>query len=229
MPILKKYILIVEDHPGAFNELAKVVSRISTAEILNAQTAEQALAKISQYHDQLELVSIDLGLPVEAGEMRSPASNGIDLLRKLLKERPTLNLAVNTGQDLTLLSGLKSSILEHKGGFIFLHKSASPDLMMQKLQVVLSGNLDYRIIKSELGNFAMKPKWVEALQLAANGHDNAEIAKKMRPDDTYHKHHDKTVDNYLKNIGMVLDIYAEDSGNFRVKVINAGREAGIIV
>jgi hypothetical protein len=56
------------------------------------------------------------------------------------------------------------------------------------------------------------------------------MKKKTAPVDyIYHKHHDKTVDNYLKNIGMVLDIYAEDPGNFRVKVINAGREAGIIV
>lgn len=223
MSILKKYILIIEDHPGSFNEMVKAIQEIRPeAEIIHAETANQAKDYINSYHDKLELVSIDLGLPDENVEYRAKSSNGIDLLRTLLKERSTLNLVVNTGQDPKLLSGLKSSILEHRGGFVFLYKSALLELMVQKLQIAMSGNIDYRFIKSELGDFSMKPVMLKALQLAANGHDNSQIAE-----ETYMS--TRNVDYKLRDAGAVLGIYADDPGNFRVRVINAGREAGIIV
>jgi DNA-binding NarL/FixJ family response regulator len=226
---LKSYVLIVEDHPGSFQILSAAIQKISPkSTILNTQTTAQAVDYINSYYDRLELVSIDLGLPLVTGDTRTPTTNGIDLLRRLLTEKPMLNLMVNTGAEPKKLSGLRSVILEHQGGFVFLHKNASEDLMIEKIRLAMSGNLDYRAIKSELGNISMKPKWMEALRLAAEGDDNTEIAKTMRPNEEYHKHHDRTVDNYLKNAGSVLGVYSEDVGNFRVKLIKAARDAGLL-
>ena len=161
---------------------------------------------------------------------RSSETNGIDLLRTLLAQRPTLNLLVNTSSDPKKLSGLKSAIIEHQAGFVFIHKGTQidSDLTLEKIKTAISGDTDRRDIKSTLGDFPMKPKWLEAVRLASEGHDNAEISQKMRPSEKPHKNHARTVNNYLSNAGTVLGIYTEDGGDFRTRVIIAARDARLI-
>jgi DNA-binding NarL/FixJ family response regulator len=232
MSILKTHALIIEDHPQIFDSLARIVNSITRVEIIHATTAEQAEREIENYNDKLALVIIDLGLPRNEEETRSTAGNGVALLRTLLSKYPTLNLAVNTGQDINTIGGLKSSIVEHQGGFTFTHKSASPEHTAEKLRFALSGNLDLRTIRAELGIFTMKEDWIEALQLAAEGEDNKQIAIKIRSKQDknyeYNKNHDRTIDNYLKAAGMELGVYHEEPGNFRVRLINAARKVGMV-
>ena len=222
---VQKYALIVEDHPAWIGVLSSVIAKVSPElEIIGAKDVNSAKQLLQEYQDRLELVSIDLGLPVKAGETRTPASNGIDLLRDLLKGQPNLNLAVSTGQDPKILSGLKSTILGHQGGFVFIHKGLTKAVMFEKFLIAKSGNLDRRGIESELGEFQMKPQWLDAVRYAAEGYNDGEISRKMRPNDEYHKNHNKTIDNYLKNAGGVLGLFEDNTElSFRIEESEDGR------
>jgi hypothetical protein len=223
---IQKYALIIEDHPAWIGVLSSVIAKVSPElEIIGAKDVNSAKQCLQEYQERLELVSIDLGLPVKAGETRTPASNGIDLLRDLLKKQPNLNLAVSTGQDPKILSGLKSNILEHQGGFVFIHKGLTKPLMFEKFIIAKSGNLDRQGIESELGEFQMKPKWLEAIRLAAEGYNDGEISRIMRPKDEYHKNHDKTVDNHLRNAGRVLGLFDDNTEllSFRIEESEDGK------
>jgi hypothetical protein len=227
----KTYNLIVEDHAGAFEWLSNFIKQIdSESEILHAQTPQQALDYINSYHDRLNLVSIDLGLSQIAGDINNTCiKNGIDLLRTVLEEKPNLNIVVNTGSSSDKLKGLKNAIIDREGGFVFLDKLVSDhSLILDKLRIAKHGGKDDKTIKSELGNSPMKPQWLEALRLAAEGCDNAAIFKKMRPNEEYDKNkHWKTIDNYLRNAGKhVLNIETEDGFAFRVRLIKVARDEG---
>ena len=193
---VQKYALIIEDHPAWIGVLSSVISKVSPElEIIGAKDINCALQHLQNHQKSLELVSIDLGLPIQTGE-RTPASNGVNLLRDLLKQQPNLNLAVSTAQDPKILSGLKSNILEHQGGFVFISKGLDESVMFEKFLIAKSRNLDRYGIELELGEFHMKPHWIEAVGLAAEGYSNREISRKMRPDEEHNENHNKTI-NFL--------------------------------
>jgi hypothetical protein len=242
-----KYILIIEDDLNGVATLSRLIKQIdSESEILNAQVPQQALDYINSFHDRMELVIIDLGLPAIADDLtNTDKTNGINLLRKILIERSFLNLVVNTGRNANELSGLKNEIVAHKGGFVFAHKTDTSELFLKKITIAKYGGKDYDRIKSELGNIDMKPKWFTALQLAAKGHTNPEIYDIIYPEKIDRKTEkgespDKysLIDYDLKNAGIALGVYRSQfdengksykvPGDFRVRLINAAREAGLL-
>lgn len=93
--------------------------------VLAAADAVEALAVARRAQSTFDLAVIDLGLPPHPNE----ATEGLELLRRLLLERPALKVLVLTGQDEPSVA-MKAIGL---GAFDFLNKPASSQRVREAL------------------------------------------------------------------------------------------------
>lgn len=93
--------------------------------ILSAANAVEALVIARQAQSSFDLAVLDLGLPPRPNE----ATEGLELLRILILERPALKVLVLTGQDEPSIA-LKAIGL---GAFDFLNKPASSQRVREAL------------------------------------------------------------------------------------------------
>jgi len=86
---MKYRIFIVEDHPVIRDLYMQIINREADLEVCGtATTGAQALDKIPDLRP--DLVLMDIGLP---------DTNGIEIIRRLLRMMPTLRTLVISGQD----------------------------------------------------------------------------------------------------------------------------------
>lgn len=214
---VRQRFLIVDDHEAVLNgTVSAVQQQYKEADIRTAQTAQAAQQQIAGA--PLDLVIMDLSIPEKAGE---PARTevGIQLLRTLLSNHPTLNMVVQSAYAKALVR-LKPAINAHQGGFTIADKSLPLREMLTKVDWSLQG-LVYtpREMRTRL---ELKPEWLQVLKLAfEEGLQDKAIAEKMNVSE-------RTVRHYWTQVQDALDVYPETGKNIRIQTEMRAREEGLI-
>lgn len=210
-------ILVVDDHESVLDgTILALKQQYASAEILKAQTTEEAIAKIHSF--QPNLVVMDLSLPEQAGNA-AKAEHGIELLREILQDYPILNIVVQSANVQTLVR-LRPQIYEHEAGFTVADKGASLQDMLVKVDWSIQG-LIYTPKEMRTG-LKLKEEWLTLLELAfVEGLQDKEIAKQMNVAE-------RTVRHYWSQIQDALKIYPEAGKNMRIQTEIIARQEGLI-
>ncbi len=213
----KRTFLVVDDHAmvlgGTLNILRHEYPEV---EIVTASTAQEALEQIAQTTP--DLVIVDLVMPEAIGET-AQSNSGLQLLKRLMKQYPNLNIVVQSAHVRTLV-WLKPSIDNHMGGFTVVDKSQP----MKDLLAMVDWALHERIYTPrEIRNgLQLKPAWMNVLQFAfQESLQDIAIAKRMNVCE-------RTVQYYWMKIRDVLEVYPENDKNLRIQTEVRAREAGLI-
>jgi len=208
--------MIVDDHRLLLNGTIGLVSdRFPDAEIVSAQTVQDALAQITE---QLpELVIADLSIPETSGTA-AHIEKGLGLLKHLMQHYPDLNLMV-LSSNIKALIRLMPEIDHHQGGFMIADKSLPVDTFLMRMEWVLQGLTHTKDLQADL---EVKPEWLEVLRLAfEEGLQDKAIAKQMYKSERMIRH-------YWSKIQDALEIYPEEGKNIRALTQIRAREKGLI-
>lgn len=210
-------ILVVDDHESVLGGTLSALQRqYAEAEILTAQTAQDAKTQVER--SQPNLVVMDLSIPDVSGET-AKADTGIQLLRTFMQRYPTLNIVVQSAHVKSLVR-LKPMIDVHEGGFTVVDKSLPLKEMLTKVDWALQG-LNYTPKEMRVG-LEVKPEWLELLTLAfQEGLQDKAIAERLNVSE-------RTVRHYWTKIQDALRVYPEDGKNIRIQTEMRAREEGLI-
>ncbi|MBD2019121.1 response regulator transcription factor [Leptolyngbya sp. FACHB-36] len=213
----KQTFLVVDDHALVLGGTLGILKQTYPgAEILTAQTAQEALNQVEQADP--DLVIVDLVMPETIGET-AQANSGLQLLKTLMERYPKLNLVVQSAH-VRILVWLKPTIDNHMGGFTVVDKSQP----MKELLVMVDWALQERTYTPrEIRNgLQLKPAWMQLLQLAfQESLQDTAIAKRMNVSE-------RTVQYYWTKIRDVLEVYPDENKNLRIQTEVRAREAGLI-
>lgn len=210
-------ILIVDDHEAVINGTIDAISaRYPKAEILKAKTVREALEKLHSFPQ--DLVISDLSIPERTGERPQPEM-GINLLRTIMENYPSLNIVVQSA-DARALIRLRPNIYEHEGGFTVVDKGETLQQMLTKVDWSLQGvNCTPKEMRSGI---ELKEEWLTVLELAFDEClKDKEIAKRMSIAE-------RTVRHYWTKVQDLLEVYPEEDKNMRLQTENRARELGLI-
>lgn len=209
-------ILVIDDHELILDgTLDALRNEHSEAEIVTAKTAQEAIAQIE--NSQFNLVVMDLSIPEQFGKT-AQIEIGIQLLQKLMKQSPTINLMVQSSYVKALVR-VKHEIDAHQGGFTVADKGLSEKEMLTRLNWALQGVTHTKDLKTGL---EVKPEWVEVLRLAfEEGLQDKAIAKQMNVSERMVRH-------YWSKLQDVLSVYPEEDKNLRVLTFKRARDEGLI-
>jgi DNA-binding NarL/FixJ family response regulator len=210
-------ILVVDDHESVLNgTIFALKQQYPEAKILQALTAQEAIAKMHSF--ELDLILIDLSLPEQAGGV-AKSDVGIQMLKTILQKYPDLNIVVQSANVRSLVR-LRPDIYEHEAGFAVADKGASLQDMLTKVEWSIQG-LIYTPKDMRTG-LELKEEWITLLQLAFDeGLQDKEIAKRMNVAE-------RTVRHYWSKIQDALEIYPETGKNIRIQTEILAREEGLI-
>lgn len=121
-------ILLVDDHTLFREALLHVLRRFdSTAVVIEASTAREALRLVAHYHD-LDLILLDLALP---------GSNGLTVLPELHALRPAVPLVILSASEEP--TAVRQAL--EVGAMGYIPKSSSSHEMIAALHLVLVGEV----------------------------------------------------------------------------------------
>jgi DNA-binding NarL/FixJ family response regulator len=213
----KRTFLVVDDHAMVLGGTLNILKQeYPQADILTAPTAQAALEQIAQRTP--DLVIVDLVMPETIGSI-AQANSGLQLLKTLMEQYPSLNIVVQSAHVRTLV-WLKPSIDNHMGGFTVVDKSQP----MKDLLAMVDWALHERIYTPrEIRNgLQLKPAWMQVLQFAfQESLQDTAIAKRMNVSE-------RTVQYYWTKIRDVLEVYPDDDKNLRIQTEVRAREQGLI-
>lgn len=213
----KLTILVVDDHELVLGGTLSVLKQhYPDANLPTAQTASDALSQVALHKP--DLVVVDLSMPDKVGET-ARTDTGIQLLKTLMEQYPTLNIVVQSAHVRSLIR-LKPLISAHEGGFTVADKSLPMQEMLTKVDWAIQG-LIYTPKEMRHG-LEVKPEWLEVLQLAfREGLQDKAIADKMKVSE-------RTVRHYWTKIQDVLEVYPDEGKNIRIQTELRAREEGLI-
>jgi DNA-binding NarL/FixJ family response regulator len=215
-------ILVVDDHEVVLGGTIDLLKRqYPQARILTAQTVDVALYQVETYMP--ELVVLDLSLPETQGST-AQAEAGVQMLKTLMQNYPTLNLTVQSTHVKALVR-IKPEIDRHKGGFTVADKGLSSREMLTRVDWALNGITHTKDIRPGR-TLEVKPDWLMVLKLAFHeGLQDRAIAKRMQVSE-------RTVRHYWTKIQDVLGVYPDedkqDGKNIRIQTEIRAREEGLI-
>lgn len=164
--------LLIEDHAVFRFGLVQLLSTLpGNHEFLEAETCEKALADLVD-PDNIDLILLDLALPGLNG------LDGLVRLRKLCPSTPIVLLSANENPQF-VVDGMR------RGAQGFIPKSASPEVLVRAIQVVLAGGtyvpatgiMPSRDVPS--ADPALTARQREVLDLIAQDRSNKEIAEAL--------------------------------------------------
>ncbi len=120
----KRTVLVVEDDPSLRDWWCGSLEDMGY-HVLSAGSPPQALGLSRQCPTPVELALLDLGLPPHPNE----PTEGLELLRLLILEQPSLKVVVLTGQDEPSVALTAIGL----GAFDFLNKPASSQRLREAL------------------------------------------------------------------------------------------------
>ena len=210
-------IVVVDDHELVLEGTVSGLQRqYPDANIVRAQTAEQAIELVKTYHP--DLVVVDLSIP-ESTKATPKTETGLQLLRSLMKAYPTLNIVVQSAHAPSLVR-LKLAINAHEGGFTIAEKSLPLKEMLTKVDWALQG-LVFTPKEMRTG-IEVKPEWLEMLRLAFHeGLQDKAIAERMNVSE-------RTVRHYWTQVQDALSVYPDIGKNIRIQTEMRAREVGLI-
>ena len=209
--------LVVDDHESVLNGTVEGLKRqYPEVEIHTAQTAQAAHDWIKK--GQPDLLVMDLSMPDVPG---APAQTdtGIQRLKILMQEYPTLNIVVQSAHVQSLVR-LKPFISDHEGGFTIADKGLSLLEMLKLVDWALSGvNYTPKDMRTRL---ELKHEWLDVLKLAFHeGLQDKAIAERMNVAE-------RTVRHYWTKIQDALEVYPEEGKNIRIQTELRARQSGLI-
>jgi DNA-binding NarL/FixJ family response regulator len=210
-------ILVIDDHEsvlsGTVSALQKQYPEAEISTVQTAQTAQQWLS-----HTLPDLVVTDLSIP-EAAQDIAHTEVGIQLLRTLMQDYPTLNITVQSTYPKALVR-LRPAIQSHKGGFTIVDKSLPLQEMLTKVDWALK---EVIYTPKEMRNsLELKPEWLKVLKLAFDdGLQDKAIAEQIRVSE-------RTVRHYWTQVQDALGVYPDEGKNIRVQTGIRAREEGLI-
>jgi DNA-binding NarL/FixJ family response regulator len=215
----RQVFIVIDDHESVLGgTVAALKQHYPEANILEAQTSQTAQELVSTANP--DLVFTDLSIP-DASDGKAQIEVGLDLLRTLMQDYPTLNILVQSAHTRSLVR-LKSAIASHKGGFAIVDKSLPMRDMLKRVSLVLDGG---SFTPPEIrAGIEIKPEWLEVLVLAfQEGLQDKTIAQRMNVAE-------RTVRHYWTKIQDVLGVYPEDSEglNIRIQTELRARQEGLI-
>lgn len=212
-------ILAIDDHELVLGGTIGVLQRqYADAEMLTAQNARDALEQVARV--QPDLVVMDLSIPENPGAI-ARTDTGIQLLRTLMQNYPTLNLVVQSAHIKTLVR-IRPEIDAHKGGFTVADKSLPSQEMLTRVNWALQGLTHTKDIKGMQAGLEVKPEWFAVLTLAfGEGLQDKAIAERMCVSERMVRH-------YWTKLQDVLGIYPEEGKNIRIQTEMRAREEGLI-
>jgi DNA-binding NarL/FixJ family response regulator len=210
-------ILIIDDHEMVLSGTKAVLEgQYPDAEIYEARTAQQGLEQVKMVNPDVAV--IDLSMPDTIGET-AKVDTGIQLLRQIMAEHPTLNIVVQSAHVKSLIR-IKSAISNHEGGFTIADKSLSMKEMLTKVEWSTQGVVFTP--KEMRGGLDLRPEWLEVLKLAfEDGLQDKMIGERMNIAE-------RTVRHYWSKIQDVLDVYPDGGKNIRIQTEKRAREEGLI-
>lgn len=213
----KLTFLIIDDHELVLGATRSALEQAyPEANLVTAQSLQDAMRCVEVYQPNLAVV--DLSIPNETGEV-AQINVGIQLLKHLMQNYPTLNIVVQSAHVKTLVR-LKPIINEHEGGFTIADKSLPMKEMLTKVDWALQG-LIYTPRDMRNG-LEVKPEWLEVLHLAfQEGLQDKAIAERMNVSE-------RTVRHYWTKIQDVLEVYPDEGKNVRIQTEIHARQAGLI-
>ena len=179
-------ILLVDDHTLFREALLHVLGQFdSTAVVIEAATAREAIRLAAHYHD-LDLILLDLTLP---------GLNGLSALPELHELRPTAPLVILSASEDS--ADIRQAL--DAGAMGYIPKSSSSHEMITALRLVLAGEIyvppamlaalealetasspvDAASSMEERGIDGLTPRQVEVLRLMAQGLSNKGICKRL--------------------------------------------------
>ncbi|WP_404790459.1 response regulator [Altericista sp. CCNU0014] len=213
----KQTFLVVDDHTLVLDGTLGILQQAyPDADIVTAQTSQEALNQMAQTNP--DLVMVDLVMPDAIGET-AQAKSGLQLLKTLMEHYPKLNLVVQSAHVRTLV-WLKPTIDNHLGGFTVVDKSQPVRDLLTMVDWALR---ERTYTPPEIRNgLQFKPAWMKVLQLAfQESLQDTAIAKRMNVSE-------RTVQYYWTKIRDVLEVYPEDDKNLRIQTEVRAREAGLL-
>jgi DNA-binding NarL/FixJ family response regulator len=212
-------MLVIDDHELILDGTINVLQRqYPLAEIFMAQTAQMAWIQVEKY--QPNLVVMDLSIPETSG-MTAQVDTGIQLLKNLMKEYPTLNLVVQSTYTRSLVR-IRHGIDVHKAGFTVADKSLSSKEMLTRVEWALQGLTHTKDLKAMQIGLEVKPDWLTVLNLAfGQGLQDKTIAERMKVSERMVRH-------YWTKVQDVLGVYPEEGKNIRIQTEMRAREEGLI-
>ncbi len=210
-------ILVVDDHEAVLGGTIDAIKKqYPEASVFQAKTAERALEQVNSL--TLDLAITDLSIPAKTGDRPQP-DIGIQLLRTLMAQYPTLNIVVQSA-DARALIRLRPDIYEHEAGFTVVDKGETLQQMLNKVDWSLQG-LIFTPKEMRTG-LELKEEWLTLLELAFKDClKDKEISKRMNIAE-------RTVRNYWTKIQDLLEVYPEDDKNMRIQTESRAREVGLI-
>lgn len=177
-------IILVDDHPVVLAGLETLVRGIPDLELVGqATSASQALELVREHHP--ELAVLDIGLP---------GMNGVALAERILEIAPDTHIVVLTHYDEP--SYVQKALRAGVRGYVL--KTSAGDKVVQAIKAVQGGGV---YIDSDLEEFRsewvrklaasavarpetvttgkLTPREAQVLRLAAVGHSNKEIARRI--------------------------------------------------
>ena len=211
-----KFVVVDDQELALYATINVLKQNYSDADIFPATTSDEALLLVAYYNPDLAVV--DLCIP-ENTKHSSQTDTGIQLLKKLMQQYPSLNIVVQSAYPRSLVR-LKPVISTHQGGFTVADKSLPMNEMLVKVDWALKG-VFYTPQEMRSG-LEVKPEWLEMLRLASNEEltDKA-IAQRMNIAEG-------TVRHYWKKIQDALGVYPDAAKNLRIHTLNLAKEKGLI-
>ena len=212
-------ILVIDDHELVLGGTIDVLQRqYPEAEILTASTSESAQTQVLKFKP--DLIVMDLSIPETSG-VTAQTETGIQLLKSLMKNYPTLNLVVQSANVRSLVR-IKLDIDAHRGGFTVADKSLSSKEMLTRVDWALQGLTHTKNLKGIQTGLEFKPEWLTVLELAfQEGLQDKAIAERMTISE-------RTVRHYWTKVQDALSVYPQDGKNIRIQTEMRAREEGLI-
>ncbi|MEC4812304.1 MAG: response regulator transcription factor [Scytonema sp. PMC 1069.18] len=215
-PNQQKFVVVDDQELVLYATINVLEQNYPEALILQAKTSQEALNLIASNNP--DVIIVDLSMPETKGDF-ARTDTGIQLLKTIMQQYPTLNIVVQSAYARSLVR-LKPAISLHEGGFTVADKSLPMNEMLTKVDWALKGlNCTPKEMRSGL---ELKPEWLEMLQLAfKEGLTDKAISEQMNIAE-------RTVRHYWTKIQDALSVYPDSGKNLRIQTENRAREEGLI-
>lgn len=169
-------ILIVDDHNLFREGLCHILARMDKeVTILEASNCDSAMQYVSS-HPDLDLILLDLNLP---------GKDGFSALSNLSEKYPALPVVILSASNQR--SDMQRAL--DSGAMGYIPKETSSSIMLNALQIIMSGGIYIPSNMAQLNNvnetdkvathFNLTPRQTEVLALLVDGSSNKKIAQEL--------------------------------------------------
>lgn len=167
-------ILLIDDHPLFLEGMRTVLQQLEIVSIKTSGSCEEALTMLDS---EFDLVLLDINLP---------GMSGLEGLQQIRNQIPATPLVVMSASE----DRSKVMLAIEQGAKGYIPKSSTPEVMLNALQLVLSGGVYLPMAVLDTVNSsqskttnvdgqALTPRQVEVLKLLAEGHSNKAIGNQL--------------------------------------------------